>query len=75
MRTETGELIALELDLEAAGVGSIIWATGFTVDYGWLQVDALDANGKPRHQRRARHRADGRHAAGAAAVVDHHGLT
>jgi putative flavoprotein involved in K+ transport len=21
------------------------------VDYGWLQVDALDANGKPRHQR------------------------
>jgi putative flavoprotein involved in K+ transport len=41
----------LSLDLAQAGVRTIIWATGFTVDYGWLQVDALDANGKPRHQR------------------------
>ena len=40
-----------ELDLDAAGVTSIIWAVGFTFDYGWLQVDALDENGKPRHQR------------------------
>lgn len=41
----------LSLDLAQAGVRTIIWATGFTVDYGWLQVDALDAKGKPRHQR------------------------
>ncbi|QUH04001.1 NAD(P)-binding domain-containing protein [Saccharopolyspora erythraea] len=41
----------LELDLAAAGVGSIIWATGFAVDYGWLQVDAFDENGKPKHRR------------------------
>lgn len=41
----------LELDLAAAGVTSIVWATGFTVDYSWLQVDAFDADGKPRHQR------------------------
>ncbi|MFJ3483129.1 flavin-containing monooxygenase [Pseudomonas sp. NPDC090202] len=40
-----------ELDLAAAGVGSIIWATGYAVDYSWLQVDAFDAKGKPRHQR------------------------
>jgi putative flavoprotein involved in K+ transport len=40
-----------ELDLGAAGVTSIIWATGFAVDYSWLQVDAFDANGKPNHQR------------------------
>jgi putative flavoprotein involved in K+ transport len=40
-----------ELDLAAAGVTSIIWAVGFTFDYGWLQVDAFDDNGKPRHQR------------------------
>jgi putative flavoprotein involved in K+ transport len=41
----------LELDLAKAGVTSIIWATGFAVDYSWLKVDAFDANGKPQHQR------------------------
>ncbi|MDT5334547.1 MAG: putative flavoprotein involved in transport [Mycobacterium sp.] len=40
-----------ELDLGAAGVTSIIWATGFAFDYGWLQVDAFDERGKPVHQR------------------------
>ena len=32
----------LELDLAGAGVTSIVWATGFATDYGWLQVDAFD---------------------------------
>ncbi|NWL18276.1 flavin-containing monooxygenase [Pseudomonas umsongensis] len=41
----------LELDLAKAGVTSIIWATGFAVDYSWLNVDAFDDNGKPQHQR------------------------
>ncbi len=41
----------LELDLARAGISSIVWATGFTVDYGWLQVDAFDRNGRPKHQR------------------------
>jgi len=41
----------LSLDLAQAGVRSIIWATGFGVDYGWLKVDAFDAQGKPRHHR------------------------
>jgi putative flavoprotein involved in K+ transport len=40
-----------ELDLADAGVTSVIWATGFAVDYSWLQVDALDASGRPRHRR------------------------
>lgn len=40
-----------ELDLAAAGVTSIIWATGFAQDFGWLKVDAFDDKGKPRHQR------------------------
>jgi putative flavoprotein involved in K+ transport len=40
----------LELNLARAGITSIIWATGFSVDYGWLQVDAFDAKGKPKHQ-------------------------
>jgi len=41
----------LSLDLDAAGIRSIIWATGYAADYGWLQVDALDQAGRPRHQR------------------------
>lgn len=42
----------LELDLAKAGITTIIWATGFTQDYSWLQVDqALDAGGRPAHQR------------------------
>ncbi|VDL01441.1 putative oxidoreductase CzcO [Bordetella pertussis] len=41
----------LQLDLAAANVTSIIWATGYAAEYGWLNVDAFDANGKPRHQR------------------------
>jgi putative flavoprotein involved in K+ transport len=41
----------LEIDLAGAGVTSIIWATGFAVDYGWLQVDAFDEEGRPRHRR------------------------
>jgi putative flavoprotein involved in K+ transport len=41
----------LELDLAAAGVTSIVWATGFAVDYGWLEVDAFDDRGRPQHRR------------------------
>ncbi|MBI2719380.1 MAG: NAD(P)-binding domain-containing protein [Rhizobiales bacterium] len=41
----------LELDLAQAGISSIIWATGFSVDYSWLQVDTFDARGRPKHQR------------------------
>jgi putative flavoprotein involved in K+ transport len=41
----------LELDLAAAGVTSIVWATGFAVDYSWLQVDAFDDRGRPQHRR------------------------
>lgn len=41
----------LELDLEAAGITTIVWATGFTQDYSWLQVDAFDDRGQPCHQR------------------------
>ncbi|PWU27310.1 FAD-dependent oxidoreductase [Pseudomonas sp. RW407] len=41
----------LELDLAAAGITSIIWATGYAVNFDWLQVDAFDEKGKPRHQR------------------------
>jgi putative flavoprotein involved in K+ transport len=41
----------LELDLAKAGVTSVIWATGYDVDYSWLKVDAFDEQGRPMHQR------------------------
>ncbi|TNM49556.1 FAD-dependent oxidoreductase [Nocardioides albidus] len=41
----------LELDLAAAGVTSIVWATGFATDYSWLPAGALDESGRPRHRR------------------------
>ena len=40
-----------ELDLAESGITSVIWATGFASDYSWLQVDAFDDKGKPKHQR------------------------
>lgn len=41
----------LELDLKEAGINTIIWATGYSNDYEWLQVDAFDEKGKPQHHR------------------------
>ncbi|MFF7902622.1 flavin-containing monooxygenase [Streptomyces sp. NPDC088817] len=41
----------LELDLADAGVASIVWATGYATDYGWLEVDAFDENGRPDQRR------------------------
>ncbi|MFJ3667022.1 flavin-containing monooxygenase [Streptomyces sp. NPDC090106] len=40
-----------ELDLAGAGVTSVVWATGFAADYGWLDVDAFDERGRPRQRR------------------------
>ena len=40
-----------ELDLQKAGVSTVIWATGYTTDYSWLQVNALDEQGRPAHKR------------------------
>lgn len=45
----------LELDLAEAGITSIIWATGYAVDFAWLQVNTFDDKGKPKHQRGVSH--------------------
>ncbi|QJF51913.1 flavin-containing monooxygenase [Roseobacter ponti] len=39
------------LDLAQAGISTVIWATGYEQDFGWLQVDAFDAEGRPSHSR------------------------
>ncbi len=41
----------LALDLQKEGISAVIWATGFSMDYSWLQVNALDQDGRPSHQR------------------------
>ncbi len=41
----------LELDLEKAGISTIIWATGYRQNFDWLKVDAFDGDGKPDHVR------------------------
>lgn len=39
------------LDLAAEGIASVIWATGYRRDYGWLQVPILDADQELMHTR------------------------
>jgi putative flavoprotein involved in K+ transport len=39
----------LQLDLRRGGIRSILWATGFRPDYGWLDRRVLDEKGELRH--------------------------
>jgi putative flavoprotein involved in K+ transport len=41
------------VDLEAQGISSIIWATGYAADFGFLRVPVLDERGAPIHDRGA----------------------
>jgi putative flavoprotein involved in K+ transport len=40
-----------ELNLRSAGIGSVIWATGYRRDYSWLHAPVLDAAGEPVQRR------------------------
>lgn len=40
-----------ELDLAAAGIGSVVWACGFGGDFGYLPAAAVDMRGVPIHDR------------------------
>lgn len=42
-----------ELDLESAGVSTIIWATGYALDYGWIDAPIFGERGYPRNARGA----------------------
>jgi putative flavoprotein involved in K+ transport len=39
----------LLLDLTAEGINTIIWATGYSPDYSWLDIPVLDRKGRIRH--------------------------
>jgi len=40
-----------ELELEAAGIGSVVWATGFAWEFSWLDLPVLDDVGYPSQER------------------------
>jgi putative flavoprotein involved in K+ transport len=41
----------LEVDLTARGISTILWATGFSHDFRWLDMPVLDARGDPVQRR------------------------
>jgi putative flavoprotein involved in K+ transport len=40
-----------ELDLDDAGISTVLWTSGYTAEYGWLEGVELDPFGVPRHER------------------------
>jgi putative flavoprotein involved in K+ transport len=47
--TDAGPETKLNLDLIAAGIRTVIWATGYRPDYSWLDIPVLDRKGRIRH--------------------------
>jgi putative flavoprotein involved in K+ transport len=39
------------LDLEEAGISTLVWATGYDLDYRWIDLPILDEYGFPRQRR------------------------
>lgn len=39
------------LDVDAAGIGAVVWCTGYRSDYRWVDVPMFDGRGYPRHDR------------------------
>lgn len=37
------------LDLPREGISSIIWATGYKLDFSWIAIDTFREDGRPRH--------------------------
>jgi putative flavoprotein involved in K+ transport len=48
--TRVDENPSLSLDLERNNIRTIIWATGYRPDYGWLDIPVLDRKGHIRHE-------------------------
>ena len=38
------------MDLRAEGIGTVIWATGYAVDFAWIELPICDAQGSPLHR-------------------------
>ena len=40
-----------DIDLDEAGISTVIWTTGYRLDYGWIDLPILDDQGFPRQHR------------------------
>ena len=38
------------LDLRAAGISTVVWATGYDYDFGWIDLPVLNTRGEPVHR-------------------------
>jgi putative flavoprotein involved in K+ transport len=45
------EETTLFLDYETAGIGSVIWCTGYQFDFSWIEPPVFDGKGYPGHER------------------------
>ena len=43
--------IITQLDLNAASINTIVWATGYTFDFGWVRLPVFDDDGYPIQKR------------------------
>ncbi len=48
-KTPTPDRLCLSIDLAAAGVTTVVWATGFRPDHSWLDLPVHDRSGRLRH--------------------------
>jgi putative flavoprotein involved in K+ transport len=48
--TRVPDSARLQVDLGSGEIRSIVWATGFRPDYGWLDVPVVDAKGQLQHE-------------------------
>ena len=47
----TPDVEPTSLDLEAAGIRTVIWAIGYRADFRWVRVGVFDGQGHPTHNR------------------------
>jgi putative flavoprotein involved in K+ transport len=48
--TQAPQSPRLAIDLRSGEIRTIVWATGFRPDYGWLDVPVVDEKGRLRHE-------------------------
>src|SRR5262249_485927 len=51
MRSDAGRHAPATLDLKAAGITTVLWATGYGFDYSWVHLPVFDDYGFPVQQR------------------------
>jgi putative flavoprotein involved in K+ transport len=51
VRSDAGRHAPTSLDLQAAGITTVIWATGYGFDYSWVHLPVFDDYGFPAQQR------------------------